>query len=196
MVQETKALAMKQIPPSPTALRVAELSQNSDTPFDLRPETAQLKVIANELDLIGLRKLSMIGQVSGEGAKDWRLTGKLGATVVQPCGVTLEPVTTRIDVPVNRLYTRDFVDVDAPEVEMPEDDSVEALSAWIDPGAVMIETLVLNLPLYPRADGAELGELVVTEPGAVPMRDEDARPFAGLASLRNQLGDPSDDTDT
>lgn len=186
---------MKQRPPSPTALRVADLSQSSPTGFLLRPEAEQLRRMADELNLNALRKLSFSGAIEAEGAADWRLTAKLGATVVQPCAVTLEPVTTRIDVPVSRLYQRDYVDVDAPEAEMPEDDTVEPLPQWIDPNEVMQEALLLALPLYPRAEGAELGEMVVTEPGQTPMRDEDARPFAGLAALKDQLSGQNPDDD-
>ena len=72
---------------------------------------------------------------------------------------------------------------------MPEDDSVEALPEVIDLGAVMIEALSLALPLYPHAEGAERIEISVTEPGRDAMSDEEARPFAGLASLRDQLKD-------
>lgn len=190
---------MKHTPPSSTALRVADLSQTSPTVFLLRPAPEELKIIANDMGLSTLRKFSFSGEVSAEGDTDWRLTAKLGATVVQPCAVTLEPVTTRIDVPVQRLFQRDFVDVDAPEAEMPEDDTVEPLQHWIDPGAVMQEALLLALPLYPRAPGAELGELVVTEPGVTPMQDEDARPFAGLADFKAKLdakksGEPDPET--
>ena len=187
MVQETKVSSMKQIAPSPSALRVSELAQNSATPFSLRPNSTQLKAIAAELGIMGLRKLSFEGQIKGAGVADWRLDAKLGATVIQPCVVTLEPVTTRIDVPVERVFLRDYVDVDAPEAEMQGDDTTEALTSWIDPEAIMREALTLHLPLYPRAEDAALGELVVAEPGVTPMRDEDARPFAGLAGLKDQL---------
>ena len=186
---------MKQHPPSSTALRVADLPQNSATAFALRPDSARLKEIADMLNLDGLRKLSFTGEVSALGAADWQLTGKLGATVIQPCAVTLTLVTTRIDTSVRRVYQRDLEEIDAPEAEMPEDDEVEALTAWIDPGQVMIEALDLALPLYPRAEGAELGTLAVTEPGVAPMTDEDAKPFAGLAALKDQLAGKKDDGD-
>ena len=189
MVQETKVDVMSRTRPSETALRVSELPQNAAKSFSLRPETAQLKDIAKQLDLLGLRKLAFSGDVQSEGKRDWRLTGTLGATVVQPCAVTLEPVTTRIDVPVLRRFVDTLHDIDAPEAEMPEDGTVEPLGAWIDPGDIMIEALVLALPLYPRAEGAALGEAVYTVPGQAPMRDEDARPFAGLADLKAKLGD-------
>jgi uncharacterized metal-binding protein YceD (DUF177 family) len=51
----------------------------------------------------------------------------------------------------------------------------------------LAEALALALPLYPRAPGAELGEAAFTEPGKPVLRDEDARPFAGLAHLRDKL---------
>ncbi|APE43741.1 hypothetical protein BOO69_10190 [Sulfitobacter alexandrii] len=174
-------------PPSATALRVAELSQGSENVFALRPEKDRLAQIAQELDLSALRKLSFEGKVSPLGRDDWELTGTLGATVVQPCVVTLEPVTTRVDTQVVRRYLADYVEPEEPEVEMPEDDTSEPLGAWIDPGAVMIEALALSVPDYPRAEGAELGAVVHTEPGQKPMTDEDAKPFAGLADLKAKL---------
>ncbi|MDW3222159.1 MAG: DUF177 domain-containing protein [Paracoccaceae bacterium] len=184
----------KQTAPSPHALRVSDLKQNRATVFALRPESDVLEALAQDLDLLGLRKLSFGGEVTAQGTSDWLLSAKLGATVVQPCGVTLEPVTTRIDVPVRRTYLSAPFEEDAPEVEMPEDDSTEPLGQWIDPEQVMTEALILALPLYPRSAEAELGEKVYAAPGVTPMRDEDARPFAGLAAFRKQLSDPEDDT--
>ena len=83
---------MKQTPPSETALRVSALPENAPTRFDLRPDAERLGQIATELELLGLRKLSFAGEIRGEGTADWRLEGVLGATVVQPCAVTLAPV--------------------------------------------------------------------------------------------------------
>ena len=178
---------MSSLPPSTTAYRVAELPQNSIKKFEIKPEPAQNDAIAVELDLLGLRKLRFAGQIQASGKSDWRLTGTLGATVIQACTVTLEPVTTRIDLPVERVYVKTQTQFDEEEVEMPEDDSVEPLGTWIDPEAVMVEALVLALPEYPRSEGAQLGEAVYTQAGTAPMTDEDARPFAGLAGLKEQL---------
>lgn len=171
-----------------TAFRVADLPQNAPTVFDLRPGAPEMRELAEALGLLDLRKLRLAGDIRASGRSDWRLRAHLGATVVQPCVVTLEPVTTRIDIPVTRLFTADLPEPDAPEVEMPEDDDAEPLGKLIDPATVMAEALALALPQYPRGDGVELGEAVFTEPGQAPMRDEDARPFAGLAGLRDKLG--------
>ncbi|HBS50734.1 MAG TPA: hypothetical protein DEA05_11935 [Rhodobacteraceae bacterium] len=173
--------------PLPPAFRIADLSQSAATAFDIAPARADMDAIAAELGLSGLRKLRFTGRIEAQGRRDWRLTGELGATVVQPCVVTLEPVTTRVDSPVVRQYLAEMPEPDATEVEMPEDDTIEPLGSHIDPGAVMVEALTLALPLYPRADGADLGEAVFTEPGKRPLTDEDARPFAGLKDLRDRL---------
>jgi uncharacterized metal-binding protein YceD (DUF177 family) len=170
-----------------TALRVADLPQNSPAAFDLHPDSAALKALAAQLGLTAVRKLRFTGTIAAQGTHDWVLKARLGATVVQPCVVTLEPVTTRIDMDVQRLYLSDWTEPETPEVEMSADDTVEPLRAKIDPGQVMAESLTLALPLYPRKGNADLGEAVFTEPGHKPMRDEDARPFAGLAQLREQL---------
>lgn len=173
--------------PDTTTLRIADLTQNAPTAFDLRPSPDTLKALAKELGLNGLRKLRFVGQVNAQGRRDWELTGKLGATVVQPCVVTLEPVTTRIDVEVRRIYLADMPDIADEEVEMPEDDNVERLGSVIDTGVVMAEALTLALPLYPRKDGVEPEDTAFAEKGIKPMTDDDARPFAGLSELRDAL---------
>ena len=170
-----------------TSLRVADLPQNAPTAFELRPDTKGLEAIRDDLGLLGLRKLSFVGDVRAEGKRDWTLTGKLGATVIQPCVVTLDPVTTRIDIPVARLFVADWSNPDEEEFEIPEGDETEPLGPEIDPAQVMIEALSLALPQYPRKDGAELDQADFTEPGKQAMTDEDAKPFAGLAGLRDAL---------
>lgn len=171
--------------------RVADLPQNRITRIALRPDRDYCDALAAELGLIGLRKLSLTGELHALGKSDWQLDAVLGATVVQPCVISLEPVTTRLDLPVTRRFLARFELPESggedDEVEMPEDDDAEQLGAEIDAAQVMAESLALNLPLYPRADTAELGENVFTEPGKQAMKDEDARPFAGLAGLRSKL---------
>lgn len=168
-------------------LRVADLDQSAPTPFDIVPDADALRQIAADLDLNALRKVRFSGQISAEGKRDWLLTGNLGATVVQPCVVTLAPVTTRIETDVRRQYTPDYVAPEGDEVEMPDDDTLEPLTHHIDLGTVLVEALALALPLYPRADDAALEVSAFTEPGKDAMTDDDAKPFAGLAALKDAM---------
>ncbi|MEH6738260.1 MAG: DUF177 domain-containing protein [Sulfitobacter sp.] len=184
---------MSPTPPSDTSLRVSSLSQSGPSPFSIRPDARVLATLAEMLGISSLRKLSFEGSLKPFGESDWQLKGRLGATAVQACVVTLEPVVTRIDTDVARIFVKDFSEAEAPEIEMPEDDSIEPLGVWIDPAIVMQEALALALPEYPRKDEAQAKTIRVTEPGKTPMTDEEARPFAGLAALKDQLGGNTDD---
>ena len=153
----------------------------------LQPDAAARAALAEVLGVDAIRKLRFEGRLTPEGRRDWRLEARLGATVVQPCSVTLAPVTTRIDEEVLRRYVADLPEPPPGETEMPEDDCVDALPATLDLGAVMAEALALALPDFPRAEGVELGPAVFAAPGIAPLTDQAARPLAGLADLRDRL---------
>ena len=171
----------------PALLRVADLAQNRPTQFDLRLDSAENKTLATQLGLSAVRKLRFAGTLTAQDKRDWQLQARLGTTVVQRCVVTLDPVTTRIDIDVARIFLAHWTSPDEEEIELPEDDTIEPLGKTIDLNAVLSEALALALPAYPRKTDADLGEAVFTRPGHAPMRDEDARPFAGLANLRDAL---------
>lgn len=173
-------------------LRTATLVPGRGAEFDLQPTGPDLAALAEWLGIDKVRKARFAGRIAAEPGGGWRLTAHLGATVVQPCIVTLAPVTTRIDEEVARRYLPDYRDPAADaspddEIELPDDVDTEPLGQTIDPGAVMAEALALALPLYPRAADAGLEQTAFTEPGKAAMTDEDARPFAALASLRDKL---------
>jgi uncharacterized metal-binding protein YceD (DUF177 family) len=172
--------------PADRPIALSDLA-NRPAAFDLVPGRDALDRLQDRLDLIGLRKVRFAGRLVPEGRRDWRLEAELGATVVQPCRVTLAPVTTRIDEPVVRRYLARWHEPEATEVEMPEDDTAEPLPETLDLFEVMAEALALALPAFPRADDAEGAPQAFTEPGKTPMTDEETRPFAGLADLRDRL---------
>lgn len=173
--------------PASLPIRVADLSPGHPTDFALRPDSADLQKLAAELGLSGLRKLAFSGRVEASGSRDWMLTATLGATVTQPCIVTLEPVVTRIDTHVTRRFLADMPTPDAAEIEMPEDVSTDPLGDTIDPARIMVEELSLALPLYPRKDAAEPTDQIFAPPGVEPIRDSDVKPFAALRTLRDKM---------
>ncbi|MCG6883391.1 MAG: DUF177 domain-containing protein [Silicimonas sp.] len=164
------------------------------TSFALTPGADERAAVADRLGIHGVRKLTFRGEVVPAGARDLKLEGVLGATVVQSCVVTGDPVTTRIDEPVTRLFSPDYQEPEGDEVEMPDDDALEPLTAEIELARIMEEALALALPPWPRSAGAEPVDITVTEPGSTPVTDEDTKPFAGLKNLRDKLsGDTSEE---
>lgn len=176
---------------TPRTLRLTSLSRAAAQPFDLRPDAAECAAIASDAGLSDLRKLRLHGTLHPVGVRDWDLVATLGATLTQPCVVTLAPVRTRIDEPVVRRFRSSADSDDATgEVEMP-DDTLDPLPDTVNLLDIIAEAVGLAAPAYPRAAGVELPETVVTAPGAAPLTAGAAHPFAALAKLRGG----HDDTD-
>lgn len=171
---------MEESPRTPRhVLRLAQAGHRQEIPFEIVATAGERAAAAAGLGIPAIRKLRFAGRLAPEGRQDWRLDATLGATVVQDCVVTLEPVTTRIDEPVARRYLADLPEPGPGEAEVPEED-LERLPQALDLGEVMLEALALALPPYPRAAGVELGEVAVTARGAEPLTEERARPFSAL----------------
>ncbi|MFT3972228.1 MAG: DUF177 domain-containing protein [Amaricoccus sp.] len=169
---------------NPEFARVVELRQIRDLlrfDFDISPEPREAVALAGLLGAQAVRKLRFVGRLVPVAKGGWALEAELGATVVQTCVVSLEPVTTRIDEPVRRAFVPQAATGPEIVVSPDEDDEVEPLGDRIDLGRIATEALALALPAYPRKAGAML------QAGG----DDDAdrpRPFAALAALREKLG--------
>lgn len=172
-------------------LRLADLPQGRPTPVRVVPDAGQLEELADRLGVDALRKVRLEGTLRPGPGRDWTLDATLGATVVQPCRVTTEPVTTRVSETVARRYAADWVEPEGEEAEAPQED-VEPLPAVLDAGAVLEEALALAVPEFPRAEGVADLDLAAAPPGAAPLEAE-PKPFAGLADLRRRMEDREGD---
>lgn len=182
-------------PAPPIRFRSGALSPRRPTRFDYHPDAATLAAQASELGLLGLHQLRFQGEIAPDGRGAFLLTGSLVAEARQACVVTLEPVTTRVREAVSRRFVPDLPEPAGEEVEMAPDDTVEPLPEVIDIAEIAAEALMLALPLYPRAPGAELGAKLYAGEGVTPLSDSDLKPFAGLAALAGRLGaKPGDDS--
>ena len=190
-MQERIAYPMARTDTSTPVLRIADLNERRSTRFELMFDAAQIRQFAEELDIISLKKLRFKGELTAKGRDQWELIADLGATVQQECVISFVPVTTRIDEKITRRYVPEAIFGQVAEdeeiAEASGDDAMDILPAEIDLVDVFRETLVLALPDYPRAEGVELGERVFSKEGIRPMRDADARPFAGLAALKEKM---------
>ena len=178
-------------PDNPDFARVIEvrtLSALDGLDFDIAPAPDEGAALARLLAAQAVRKLRFTGHLAPLDKGGWALDGTLGATVVQTCVVTLEPVTSRVDQPVRRRFLP-AASARAAElvVDPDEDDEIEPLGDRIDLGLVAIEALALALPAYPRKEGAVLGP---ADAGTLA-EEEEPKPFAALAALRGKMGDGS-----
>jgi hypothetical protein len=133
------------------------------------PDPVEIAALVAELGLIDLKDLSVDLRLKPIGRDGLRVTGELTASVVQPCVVTLEPVTTRIETPVEATYAPARGDGTDPDADGP-DPLVEGRA---DVGALAREFLVMAIPDYPRKAG-------LPEPDAADPPPDRASPFADL----------------
>jgi uncharacterized metal-binding protein YceD (DUF177 family) len=170
--------------------RVAALASRKPTRFDIAPNAEMRAAVAAYLGITAIRKLRFVGTITPKGRNDFVLEAVLEAVVEQPCSISLVPVVTDLREKVLRVYLAKWDTPSGDEMEMPEDDNSEPLGEVIDAGHVIVEALSLALPTFPRAPGAVLDSAEFTAPGTAPLRDEDLKPFAGLAALKAKLEKP------
>lgn len=171
-------------------ISVRALSRKQPFPFDLSPEGDEAGAIAHFLGLEALRRLRFRGELIPVGAEDWRVEGQLSAEVVQNCVVTLEPVAQRIEETVGRDYVPAAEYRTPTEIELDPDaeDDPDPFDTTIDPAVLCLESLALALDPYPRAPGVPPAEFRAAPPGAATLADDDPKPFAKLAVLKEKLG--------
>lgn len=169
-------------------LQVADLPKNRPYDFALSLSADELTAVADDLDILSVKKLRFEGSLEFNDQGELVLSADLGVTVEQACVVSLEPVKTRIDTDVRRRFIEDMSALDEEHQMLPEDDeNTDPLTEIVDLGMVMLEAIALNLPAFPRKDGVELKQRTFAGPGVTPMSDEETKPFAGLAALKDKL---------
>jgi len=151
--------------------------------LDLVVDRPEREAIAADLDVTAVDRLAVkLHAVRFRGGI--RVTGRLGALVVQPSVISLEPVIQEIVEPVDRVFlpggekafagpanAEIFVDLEGEDVP----DHFEGNEA--DLTNLIVETLALAIDPYPKAEGESLG---IAGDGDV----EDELPFAGLKVLK------------
>jgi uncharacterized metal-binding protein YceD (DUF177 family) len=142
----------------------------------LSPDAAARARIARSLDLAALDAFEADVALKPSAA-GWSLTGRVRASAVQTCGITLEPLPLQIDAPFS-LSLAEAVDEDSDEIVITLDDEAPDLveDGQIDLGQYAVEQLALHLDPFPRKPGAEFVQ---------PDEPAEISPFAVLKTLRS-----------
>ncbi len=155
-----------------------------------------VQIHADETQRLALAQAHDLEQVSRFEAElqitPWRLDGvrvrgRVKASIVQLCVVSLEPVASRIDEPIdltlvageekstqlNLAGAEIVLDSDGPD----EPDAI--VGGTVDAGAIAEEFFAIAIDPYPRKDGAQVDH----QPGS-DVDDNPPSPFAKLAELK------------
>ena len=141
----------------------------------LEPDAAARTRIARALDLASLN--AFVAEMSLKPANEgWRLSGRVRASAVQTCGLSLEPLPVEIDSPFS-ITLSESVEPPTDEIVISvEDDSPDLIEdGRIDLGQYAVEQLALCLDPFPRKPGAEFVQ---------PEEPAEVSPFAVLRTLQ------------
>ena len=146
---------------------------------DIVADQGAREVIAKAANLAALPRLEAGFDLTRHGAEGLRLVGRVQATVVQNCVVTLEPIESEIDEAVDLVFlpvasaAADTAALQTVDAEEPPETLKDGV---LDLGAVATEFLLLGIDPYPRKPGAVFD--------APPAGDPSSHPFAALAALK------------
>ena len=169
------------------SLNVADLSVSAPCGFNCLPGKQILGRLAGEISARSVSKFAFRGEVQAVSPEEWHLSGRLSATVVQQCVVSLGDVRTRIDVSIKRRFLADQDRVyPGLECPVPNDDTVELLSSVIDLYGLTREVLLLEIPSYPRLEGATVPDSGGSNSGQ-DQDQADGHPFAVLSEFRERM---------
>lgn len=172
-------------PPWSAAVTVAEVPETGRR-LDLAADAGAREAIAKAAGVVALPRLEADFDLTRLEPDGLRVSGRVSATVVQNCVVTLEPIESRIEETVDLVFTPEATAAaDAAGLQSVDaDDPPEMLrDGMIDLGAVATEFLLLGIDPYPRKPGAVFD--------APPAGDPASHPFAALAALKK--GDNPED---
>jgi hypothetical protein len=137
------------------------------------------QAIAKAAGLAVLPRLAAGFDLTRQGAEGLRLAGRVLATVVQNCVVTLDPIESTVDEAIDLVFLPEAPVMPDSAGLLPVDaeDPPETLqNGMVDLGAVATEFLLLGIDPYPRKPGAVFD--------AQRAGDPSSHPFAALAALK------------
>jgi uncharacterized metal-binding protein YceD (DUF177 family) len=161
--------------------------------FRIAADAGEREALARRLGVVAVNALTAeFRLIPEEGKGAVRLSGTLKAEITQTCVVTLEPLTSRIDASVERVYALDAVEETSGHVsnlreleELPD----PIVGGAIDIGEAAAEELALEIDPFPKRSGASFGGYA--DP-ASPVDGRSGRadgPFAVLAKLKGGAGE-------
>lgn len=167
-------------------VRVADLP-DGETSWSLTADAGQCRALAERFKVLKVEDLQAEGTLSpARAGRKLTVRGRVSGRVGQSCVVTLEPVDTEIDAGFVLVFREEESSVAAgDEIAVdPDDDYEPMVGGEIDLAEAVAVQFALEIPDYPRADGADFDgystDLEQSDNGG----DEKSKsPFSVLAKL-------------
>ena len=158
-----------------------QLKREVEYEFNLVCSSNSLKELSDKLNVLTAKKASINGTLRLQTEKQVLLSGKVTAKLVQPCSLTLEPIVTNISKEIWRTFSIESHKntlIKKSTFELTEKSfDHDIIMDQINLGEVLMETISLETPDYPKKTGASLHEIPISSTNS-------NNPFSILTKLK------------
>ena len=137
-----------------------QLKREVDYDFNLVCSSHGLKELSAKLNVLAAKKASISGTLTLQTEKQVFLNAKVIAKLIQPCSLTLEPIITNISKKIWRTFSIESstnTSIKKSTFELTEKSfDHDIIIDEINLGEVLMETISLETPDYPKRSGASL----------------------------------------
>ena len=136
------------------------LKKEVEYEFNLRCSENGLRELTEKLNILEAKKASISGTLKLETDKQITLQCTVKAKLIQPCSLTLEPVVTNISKQILRTFfigSNSNLPLKKSIFELTEKSfDTDIILNEINLGEVLMETISLETPDYPKKSGATI----------------------------------------
>ena len=136
------------------------LKREIEYEFDLVSSKDDLCQLTKKLNLLVAKRACINGTLKLQSANQIFLEGNVTAKLIQPCSLTLEPVVTNISKKIFRTFSiksEENIPTKKSTYELTEKSfENDIILDKINLGEVLLETISLEMPDYPKKSGASL----------------------------------------
>ena len=137
-----------------------QLKREVEYEFNLVCSKDGLKELADKLNVLAAKKASISGTLKLKTLNEVFLNGKVTAKLIQPCSLTLEPIVTNISKKIWRTFSIESnknTSIRKNTLELTKKSfDHDLIVDEINLGEVLLETISLETPDYPKRSGASL----------------------------------------
>ena len=163
-------------------ISLEQIKRDIEYEFHLVCSENSLRELPQRLNVITAKKASFNGHLKLQDANQIFLSGTIKAKLIQPCSLTLEPVVTNINKRIARTFFFELNEnkpmkksvFELTEKSFDSDIIVDEINL----GDVLMETISLETPDYPKKSGASI---MVTRTESIDREN----PFSILSKLKN-----------
>ena len=143
-----------------------QLKRDIEYEFNLICSNDALKELTEKLNVLEVKKAGIKGMLKLQTTNQIFLSGTVKAKLIQPCSLTLEPMITNISKGILRTFSiasKKIKPVKKSVFELTEKSFYnDIILDEINLGEVLMETISLETPDYPKKSGASLN-IIPTE---------------------------------